>query len=114
MKEYKGYVANIEFDPDANLFHGQVVNTRDVITFQGTSVDQLQTEFVNSVEDYLAFCASRGEEPERPFSGKLMLRMSPQLHRSITIRAAEQKISVNKWMVRQLQDAVSQVNQKVG
>ena len=109
MMEYKGYVATVEFDVDAKLFHGQVVNIRDVVTFQGTSVDELQLEFANSVEDYLEFCTLRGQEPDRPFSGKLMLRMSPELHRSVTICAAAQKISVNKWIVAQLQEAASAV-----
>jgi predicted HicB family RNase H-like nuclease len=107
MKEYKGYLATFAFDTDANHFHGQVINTRDVITFQGTSVAELDREFARSVEDYLDFCATRGEEPERPFSGKLMLRMPPQLHRAITLCAAMQKISVNKWMVEQLREAVA-------
>lgn len=106
MMEYKGYMATVEFDAEAMLLHGQVINTRDVITFQGTSVEEVQQAFIDSIEDYLEFCAARQEEPERPFSGKLLLRMSPELHRSITICAAEQKTSVNKWMIAQLEEAV--------
>lgn len=107
MMEYKGYMATVEFDAEAMLLHGQVINTRDVITFQGTSVEEVQQAFIDSIEDYLEFCAARQEEPERPFSGKLLLRMSPELHRSITICAAEQKTSVNKWLVAQLEEAVA-------
>ncbi|MBK7190576.1 MAG: type II toxin-antitoxin system HicB family antitoxin [bacterium] len=107
MMEYKGYMATVEFDADANLLHGRVVNTRDVITFQGRSVDEIQQAFIDSVEDYLEFCATRQEEPERPFSGKLLLRMSPELHRSVTICAAELGTSVNRWMVLQLEESVA-------
>ena len=107
MMEYKGYMATVEFDADANLLHGRVVNTRDVITFQGRSVDEIQQAFIDSVEDYLEFCATRQEVPERPFSGKLLLRMSPELHRSVTICAARQGMSVNKWMVLQLKESVA-------
>ncbi len=107
MMEYKGYMATVEFDADANLLHGRVVNTRDVITFQGRSVDEIQQAFIDSVEDYLEFCATRHEEPERPFSGKLLLRMSPELHRSVTICAAELGTSVNRWMVLQLEESVA-------
>jgi predicted HicB family RNase H-like nuclease len=55
MMEYKGYIARVEFDDEANIFHGEVINLRDVITFQGTAVDELRQAFQDSVEDYLAF-----------------------------------------------------------
>ena len=61
---YKGYESVVEYDEDAELFHGEVVNTRDVITFQGGSVEELKTALADSVEDYLAFCRERGEEPD--------------------------------------------------
>lgn len=86
--EYKGYIAKVEFDDEAEIFHGEVINLRDVITFQGTSVTELQRAFQESVEDYLAFCAERGEEPEKPFSGKFSVRIDPELHRQITLQAA--------------------------
>lgn len=68
MKEYKGYAAQVEFDSEAELYHGEVVGTQDVITFQAKIVDELQGAFQESVDDYLAFCAERGEEPEKPLS----------------------------------------------
>lgn len=71
MIEYKGYIGKVEFDSDENAFHGEVVNTKDVITFVGRSVTELQEERKNSVEDYLAFCAERGEEPDRPSEAEL-------------------------------------------
>lgn len=60
MMTYKNYIAHVEFDDEAEIFHGEVINTRDVITFQGKSVKELEKEFVNSIEDYLEFCAERG------------------------------------------------------
>jgi predicted HicB family RNase H-like nuclease len=66
MMEYKGYLARVEFDDEANPFHGEVINIRDVIAFQGKSVGELRQAFEDSVEDYLAFCAERGEEPDQP------------------------------------------------
>ena len=60
---YKGYEGVVQFDEDAGIFHGEVINTRDVITFQGKSVDELKRAFRDSVDDYLEFCAERGEEP---------------------------------------------------
>ena len=61
--EYKGYVGRVEFDDEAGIFHGEVVNIRDVVTFQGKSLDELNRAFRESVDDYLAFCERRGEAP---------------------------------------------------
>jgi predicted HicB family RNase H-like nuclease len=72
---YKGYEGTVKFDEEAHLFHGEVINTRDVITFQRSRVDELEKAFRDSIDDYLEFCASRGEEPEKPFSGKFMVRV---------------------------------------
>lgn len=68
MLEHKGYKGRVEFDAEAKVFHGEVGETRDVITFQGTSVDELEVAFCESVDDYLQFCAERGEEPDKPFT----------------------------------------------
>ena len=66
MMEYKGYQAQVGYDAESQAFHGQVINLRDVITFRATSVAGLHRELAASIEDYLEFCSSRGEEPERP------------------------------------------------
>jgi predicted HicB family RNase H-like nuclease len=73
MMEYKGYVGKVEFDDEADLFHGEIMNTRDVITFQGRTTDEIRQAFKDSVEDYLAFCTERGEEPDKPFSGERII-----------------------------------------
>ena len=104
---YKGYTAKVEFDDEAGLFHGRVLNLRDGINFQGTTVDELRHEFVESVEDYLEWCAERGEEPEKPCSGKFVLRIEPELHREIIVAAELSGQSLNAWIVNALQAAVS-------
>jgi predicted HicB family RNase H-like nuclease len=65
---YKGYQSKVELDEEAGVFHGEAINTRDAITFQGTSVEGLKQAFEDSVDDYLEFCASRGEDPEKASS----------------------------------------------
>ena len=67
--EYRGYVGMVEFDDEADIFHGEVVNLRDVITFRGRSVDELRRAFEESVDDYLAWCAEPGKQPDKLFSG---------------------------------------------
>lgn len=101
--KYKGYQANVSFDESLNAFHGRVVNTRDVITFQGTSVDELTGAFHEAVEDYLEFCASRGESPDKPLSGRLNLRVRPDLHREIAAAAISAGQSVNQVAVELLE-----------
>jgi predicted HicB family RNase H-like nuclease len=103
MIEYKGYVGFVEFDDGAGIFHGEVVNTRDVITFQGKSVAEIKKAFRESVDDYLQFCKERGEEPDRPFSGKFVVRMDPGLHRALAIAARREKKSLNSLIVEKLE-----------
>ncbi len=109
MMEYKGYVGKVDFDDEAGIFHGEVLDTRDVITFQGRSVDELKTAFQESVDDYLAFCKERGEEPDKPFSGQFVARMPPELHRQVNLAASLSGKSLNAWVVEQLQAAVASV-----
>jgi predicted HicB family RNase H-like nuclease len=106
MMKYKGYLGRVEFDDEANIFHGEVVNTRDVITFQGTSVAELKTAFRESVDDYLALCVSRGEAPDKPFSGQFVTRLSPELHRQVSLAARLSGKSLNAWVSEQLQVAL--------
>ena len=87
MMEYKGYVGRVEVDDDAETFHGEVINTRDVITFEGTSVRELRSAFRASVEDYLSFCAERDEVHEKPCSGQFVTRITSDLHRRIHVAA---------------------------
>jgi predicted HicB family RNase H-like nuclease len=102
MMEYKGYIGIVEFDDEAGIFHGEVINLRDVITFQGESVQELRQAFQDSVEDYLEFCAERNEEPEKPFSGTFTLRIPPELHRDIALRAKLADKSLNSWVAEVL------------
>lgn len=99
---YKGYTAYIEYDDEAAIFHGEVIDTKDVITFQGKSVSELKKAFRDSVEDYLAFCKKRGEEPDKPFSGKFVLRIPKELHRKIYIKAVKNGQSINNYIVKSL------------
>ena len=106
MMDYQGYIGKVEFDDEASIFHGEVINTRDVITFQGKSVAELKKAFRASVDDYLAFCAERGEEPDKPFSGQFVTRVSPDLHRQASVAASVAGKSLNAWVAEQLESAV--------
>ncbi len=107
MIEHKGYTASIEFDPDAEILHGEVLGIRDVVTFEGRSVGEALQAFRESVDDYLEFCEERGEKPDKPYSGKFMIRIGPDLHRRITMAARASKMSINTLVAKCLRDAVS-------
>jgi predicted HicB family RNase H-like nuclease len=107
MMEYKGYLGKVELDDEAGTFHGEVVNTRDVITFQGETVAQLKQAFRDSIDDYLAFCASRGEQPDKPYSGQFVTRIPPELHRQVQMAASLSGKSLNAWVSEQLRSAVA-------
>ncbi|NUM53312.1 MAG: type II toxin-antitoxin system HicB family antitoxin [Candidatus Hydrogenedentes bacterium] len=104
--EYKGYTAVIRFRPDDDVFHGTVINVSDSVHFEGKSVNELKRAFKEAVDYYLAFCKKRGEEPEKPYSGKLSLRLEPDIHRKVALAAKMQGTSVNSFITHTLSDAV--------
>jgi predicted HicB family RNase H-like nuclease len=100
--KYKGYSAVVEFDEDSGVLFGRVIGLRDVITFQGTSVAEVTEAFHDSVDDYLEFCAERGESPEKPYSGHFVVRIDPQLHRTIANTAEARSVSLNALIEAEL------------
>jgi predicted HicB family RNase H-like nuclease len=95
---YKGYAGGCEIDASAGVIFGRVLGIKDVITFQGVTVPELVQAFHDSVDDYLEFCAERGEEPDRSFSGKILFRTSSERHREIAFAAARAGVSTNAWL----------------
>ena len=106
MIAYKGYQAAVSFDHEADVFHGEVVGTRDVVFFEATSVEGLKKEFQFSIDDYLSMCAEQGQAPDKPFSGKIPLRISPQVHRAATVAAKAEGKSLNAWLSAVVERAV--------
>ena len=104
---YKGYTASTAYDDEAEIFHGELLGLRAVITFQGKSVDELKKAFHDSVDVYLDWCAERGKEPEKPFSGKFIVRVDPDLHRQLATAAATRGVSLNKLVAENLSRAVA-------
>ncbi len=105
MMEYNGYRATVTFDDEAGIFHGEVVDTRDVITFQGKSVVEMRKAFKGSVDEYLAVCAERNRKPDKPFSGRIPLRVPPEVHRAATAAARAEGKSLNAWLAETVERA---------
>ena len=95
---YKGYSASMEFDPDDKIIVGRVLNIDDIISFHAESVADFEQAFQQSIDDYLQACEQLQQAPEKPASGKLMLRISPQVHASALKAAQQNGQSMNKWV----------------
>ena len=105
---YKGYQGSFEYDPDADIFHGDVLHINDVVTFQGRSIDELKAALAESIDVYLEYCEKKGRAPEKPFSGTFNVRVAPELHQKAARSAALEGISLNSWMNRAVEKAVSE------
>lgn len=102
---YKGYTARIEFDPRDNIFWGKVLGVEDSITFEGDTVAQLTQDFHHAIDFYIQDCAATGRVPQKPASGKLMLRIPPEVHGAALVAAQAAGKSLNQWAAKVLAEA---------
>lgn len=107
MMTYKGFIGSVEYDDEAHIFSGEVINTRTVITFQGTTVDEIENAFHDSVDDYLEWCKEDGIEPEKPYSGKFNVRLTPLFHSQVAIAARKMNMSLNSFVEKSLHDEIA-------
>jgi predicted HicB family RNase H-like nuclease len=106
MKPYKGYLAGLYVDEEEAIIRGKVLNTRDTITFYGTTVGEALQAFRDSVDDYLDFCKEAGVEPDKPFNGKLLIRIKPEYHRDLSLIAKEEGRSINSLVAHLVTKAI--------
>ncbi|MOA19060.1 HicB family protein [compost metagenome] len=98
VMNYKDYAARLEYSEEDGLFVGHIAGIRDVVGFHGSSVEELRAAFVEAVDDYLDTCAKLGRAPQKPYSGKLSLRLEPELHATIAVKAELAHKSINQWI----------------
>jgi predicted HicB family RNase H-like nuclease len=103
---YKGYTARVEFDERDNIFVGRILGIRSIISFHGETVDGLRAELKKAVEDYVHECKGFMLKPEKPVSGKLLLRVPPEVHGKALVVAQASGKSLNQWATEVLQGAV--------
>ncbi len=94
---YKGYSARVEYDDEDGIFTGRIAGIRDGVGFHADSVAELREAFHEAVEDYLETCARIGKEPQKAFSGQMMFRVNPELHRRAAVAAELAGKSLNQW-----------------
>ena len=100
---YKDYAGKFEYHDDDDVFHGRVLGVRDVLTFEGRSLDELKQALRDTIEDYLEWCKDRGKEPQKPRSGKFIVRVDPDIHSAAILAAAKEGKSLNAWVAEVLE-----------
>ncbi|OIN93122.1 MAG: antitoxin HicB [Comamonadaceae bacterium CG1_02_60_18] len=104
---YRGYTARIEYDDADRIFVGRLAGIRDIVGFHASTVDALQSAFHESVDDYCKACEKLGQTPQKPASGKLMLRVPPEVHSAALVAAQASGVSLNQWAGKVLQQAAA-------
>ena len=103
---YKGYLARIDYDARDEIFVGKILGLIDSISFHGATVQDLTSDFHAAVDHYLSDCAVHGRVPEKPASGKVLLRIAPEMHAGATIAAEASGKSFNQWATEALERAL--------
>lgn len=106
MLEYKGYHATITYDADDELFIGEVFGITDSLNFHGSSIEELKQMFAQSIDNYLDLCKQIGKESEKEFKGSFNVRIPSELHKKISMLAAQQKITLNQYVVNALTKSI--------
>lgn len=102
---YNGFAARVEFDAEDRIFVGHVAGIRDIVGFHGESVAELEAAFHEAVDDYIAACKKLGQTPDKPYSGRVMLRLPPEVHARASAAAQVQGLSFNQWAAQVLDTA---------
>ena len=107
MLKYKGYIGNnFEYDSDGRIFAGKILGLRNVLHLQGRTTEEVEKSFRETIDLYLAMCKEDGISPEKPYSGRFNVRIPPELHRDIALRARSERISINDWVIEVFEKSV--------
>lgn len=110
--EYKNYLAELVLDTEDDIIVGRVINTADVISFHGNTVEEAKTAFHDVIDTYLAACKEEKIEPSQPCSGKFSLRVNPLLHRKLRDNARLVNMSLNEYIISLLERDMLRVNHR--
>lgn len=97
--KHKGYVGSVEINLEDNCLYGKIEFINDLVTYEGETIEELKTAFVESVEDYIETCAELGQKPEKPFKGSFNIRLGADLHKRVAIKAKQEGISLNHLII---------------
>ena len=105
--EYKNYIATVDYSHDDKCFYGKLAMIDDLVTFEATNVDELESNFRNSVNDYIQTCEDLNRTPQKTYKGSFNLRIDPQLHKNIYKQALKENLSINAFIGKALKSIVN-------
>lgn len=109
--EYKGYVAEVSFSPDDEVFYGKIFGLNDLVIFEADSAKEIRKSFIEAVEEYLETCAELGKEPEKTFKGSFNIRTTSALHKAAVLLATKKQQSLNDFVNKAIAFAVHHPNE---
>ena len=107
--KYKGFESVIRYSDEDGTFVGEVINTRDILIFDGNNVSEVEASFHAVVDEYIEDCKAESKEPNKPFSGQFVMRIKPELHRELFAKAKQAGLSLNAFISKKLSDVVSEI-----
>lgn len=105
--EYKGYCGTVEYSAEDNILFGKVIGVKSLISYEGSSVEELKADFEEAVDDYIELCAEKNIEPEKTYKGTFNVRISPEMHRKAAIIALSQHISLNQFIENSVAEKIA-------
>jgi predicted HicB family RNase H-like nuclease len=103
---YKGYTGSVEYSEEDEIFYGKIEFITDSVLYEGSSVEELKRNFQEAVEDYIEACIEIGKEPQKPFKGRILTRINPELHKKAALIALQKRISLNKFVEKAIQHEI--------
>jgi len=103
---YKGYTGSVEYSEEDEIFYGKIEFITDSVLYEGSSVEELKRNFQEAVEDYIEACSEIGKEPQKPFKGRILTRINPELHKKAALIALQKRISLNKFVEKAIQHEI--------
>lgn len=112
--EYKGYIGQVEFSAEDKIFHGKIEFINDLVTFEATSVEELEKEFKFAVDDYLETCKKLNVRPQKSFKGTFNVRIAPELHKEAAFQAVKRNLSLNRLVEEAIKHELTRLESPTG
>ena len=108
--EYKGYIGNLDFSLEDNVLHGKIIGINDLVTYEGNTIEEIKTNFIEAVDDYLITCNELGKTPEKFYKGTFNVRTSNEIHKKVTLIAEQKNMKLNQVVNKALHYLVNNQN----
>jgi predicted HicB family RNase H-like nuclease len=103
---YKEYTGSVEYSSEDEVFYGRIEFITDTVLYEGRSVEELKENFQEAVDDYIEACIEIGKEPQKPFKGRILTRINPELHKKAALIALQKRISLNKFVEKAIRHEI--------